>query len=403
MAGQPDAGQPDAGPDRAQPPGRPAAPPARAPAADRHALVWLHATDAEAADVLTLLARQIAEIRGAPPTLLTGTARSPGPAPTPDAIAAHLARHAPALLVLAGDALPAAVIDTARRHELPVFLLNARRPVLAGSWRRWPRALRRTLRAMALIHAADDDDARALRGMVQDRVPVMAGGALARFAPAPPCNASELEAMRRALGGRPCWFAWSLPPEEEEPALLAHVQALRRSHRLLLIITPRDMARGDALVERTRDVGFACARRALDQDITETTQVYVADTEDEPGLFLRLSAICFLGGSLTREAGTPKPILAASLGSALVFGPHAAPEDREILERLRQARAARRIAAPAELGDATAALLAPDVGAEAALRAWGVATEGADVTHALARRIVDTVRSGTGTSIGGPR
>ena len=367
----------------------------------RAAPVWLHATDAEAAAVLALLARQIGEIRDAPPTLLTGTTAEPGPSDAAEDVAAHLDRHAPALLVLSGEALPPALVDAARRRDLPIFLVNARRPVLPGQWRLWPGFLRGLLGAMAEIHAADSASATLLRGLAPAHVPVEASGPLALYPPAPPCNASELEAMRAVLAHRQCWFAWSLPAPEESAALLAHEQALRRSHRLLLIVSPRDPARGPELGEGARDVGFVCARRALDEEITETTQVYIADAEDEPGLFLRLAGTCFLGGSLTRGTDTPAPLLAAALGSALVFGPHASPADRGFLEQLRKARAARRIATTDELGDAVAALIAPDVGAEAALRAWSIATEGSDATHALARRICERARALSGDKAGG--
>jgi 3-deoxy-D-manno-octulosonic-acid transferase len=365
-----------------------AAPPRRRPA------VWLHATDAGAGTVLALLARQIAEIRGAPATVLTGTGNGteadPGPGEAPEAIAAHLDRHQPSLVVLSGAILPPALIDAARRRDLPILLVDARRPLLPGRWRFWPGLLRGLLGAMAAIHAVDDASAEHLRRLAPARVAVEATGPLARHPPAPPSNASELEAMRALLAHRQCWFAWSLPAAEEEAALLAHVQALRRAHRLLLIVAPRDAVRGPALAERARDVGFVCARRAPDEDLTETTQVYIADADDAPGLFLRLSGISFLGGSLSRGAGTPHPVLAAALGSVLVFGPHASA-DRPFLDRLRLARAARRVATTDELGDAVAALLAPEVGAEAALRAWSIATEGSDTTYALAREICERV------------
>jgi len=363
------------------------------PATARRRPVWLHATDDEAAAVLPLLARQMADLRGAPPTVLTGTRG--GPAMTTAAeIAAHLDHHAPALLVLSGTLLPPGLIDAARRRALPVLLVNARRPTIAGQWGLWPGFTRGLLGAIDEIHAVDRASAATLRQLAPPHVPVEMTGPLARFAPAPPYNAFELEAMRAALWHRQSWFAWSLPETEEEAALLAHVQALRRSHRLLLILSPRDPARGAALAERARDVGVNCARRSLDEDILETTQVYFADAEDEPGLFLRLAGICYLGGSLTRGAGTSSPLLAAALGSALIYGPFAASGDRALLDRLREARAARRIATMAELGDAASTLLAPEVGAEAALRAWSIVTEGSDATYALARRICERVGAG---------
>ena len=380
-------------------PVRGASAPSPAAAPGRRPCVWLHATDAEAAQTLTLLVRQMAELRGAPATLLTGGPH-PGPDDAPEAIAAFLDRHEPALLILAGAVLPPLLIDIAQRRGLAIQLVDVRRPILPGRWQFWPGFLRGLLGAMTEIHTVDAESAAYLRSLAPAHVAVAPTGPLARHLPAPPCNAFELEAMRDTLGHRPCWFAWSLPEVEEEATLLAHVQALRRAHRLFLILAPRDPARGADLAERARDVGFVCARRAPDQEITETTQVYIADAEEEPGLFLRLASICYLGGTLSRDAGSPAPVLAASLGSALVFGPQASPADRPFLDRLRQAQAARRIAGPNELGDAVAALLAPDIGADAALKAWSIATEGSDATHTLAKRICDALRNGNGNGNG---
>ncbi len=137
------------------------------------------------------------------------------------------------------------------------------------------------------------------------------------------CNAFELDALRKALGARPVWFAMTCPRVEVDAALLAHAQALRRAHRLLLIVQPRDPTPAEAIAHLARDAGFVCARRTLEEEITETTQVYIADTDDDPGLFLRLAPVSYLGGSLTEGTRAPPRRDGAALGSALVFGPHA--------------------------------------------------------------------------------
>ena len=48
------------------------------------------------------------------------------------------------------------------------------------------------------------------------------------------------------------------------------------------------------------------ARRAADEPITADTQVYVADTLGEMGLFYRLAPFCFLGGTLVKLGGQPE-------------------------------------------------------------------------------------------------
>ena len=51
------------------------------------------------------------------------------------------------------------------------------------------------------------------------------------------------------------------------------------------------------------------------------TDIYVADTMGELGLFYRLAPIVFMGGSLV-ERGGQNPIEAIKLGAAIVHGPH---------------------------------------------------------------------------------
>ena len=59
-----------------------------------------------------------------------------------------------------------------------------------------------------------------------------------------------------------------------------------------------------------------------DEDLpTATTDIYVADTMGELGLFYRLAPIVFMGGSLV-EHGGQNPIEAVKLGASIVHGPH---------------------------------------------------------------------------------
>lgn len=296
-----------------------------------------------------------------------------------------------AMVVLAGDALPTGLIERARERKLALMLVDVREPVLSGRWRLFPGTLRGVLRDFVAIHAADTAAASALTRQVRGAVPVYDTGSLARYAPAPGCNVAELDALRSALGARPTWFAHALPSEEVEAALLAHAHALRRAHRLLMIVQPQDPSIGAALETRARDVGFVCARRSLDEEIAEITQVYIADTDDDPGLFLRLAPVAFLGGSLTQGARPPSAVMAAALGSALVTGQHIDAGQAEFLQRLVASGGARQIGVAPALGEALSALLSPETGAEAALKAWTLATEGSEATRTVARAICDWI------------
>lgn len=339
-------------------------------------LIWLCAGEPDRHEPLRVLAAQLAELPVGPSLRLGAPAEFADPSLSPRAD----------LVVLAGDVIPVAMVETAAARGIPVFWIGAgpsprldRRGLLPGR-------LRRVLSGFSEIHARDDEAASALTRLLRGQVAVHPTGQPARLPAAGSCNISELEALREALAARPVWFAYSLPEAEFAAALAAHAVALRQAHRLLMIAAPREARDGAPLTERARERGFQTARRQTDDEIDEGTQIYIADAEDDPGLFLRLAPVTFLGGSLTKGAGSPPPEPAAALGTALVFGPAAGST---FLDRLRATGGGRKIARPEGLGPALAALLAPEVGAAAALQAWTLASEGSDVTWALARAIGD--------------
>jgi len=61
--------------------------------------------------------------------------------------------------------------------------------------------------------------------------------------------------------------------------------------------------------------------RSREELPTAATDIYVADTMGELGLFYRLSPIVFVGGSLVQHGGQ-NPIEAVKLGASIVHGPH---------------------------------------------------------------------------------
>lgn len=361
------------------------------------ATVWLYATDPEHLPALAVLAEQLRDFT-APPEIVVSRAGDDLSPASDDvaAIDAFLTRHAVQMLVVAGAYMPVTVMDRARAHGAAMFLVDAKHPIVPGRWRIGKGHTRSVLSRFAQIHAQDAQAATALTRLMRGQTAVFETGRLARFFPAAACNTYELEAMRRALGTRPVWFAYDLPVVETDAALLAHAHALRRAHRLLLILRPRDLEQGAVMAARSVDLGFVTARRANEEDIDESTQVYVADTDDDPGLFLRMAPVSFLGGSLTADCATSSAVNAAALGSALVFGPHNSGGDKDFLDRLGLAGGGRQIGVAPALGGALAALLAPDVGASAALKAWTLATEGSDATNAVARAIIDWLQLNRG-------
>src|SRR5213075_1702622 len=89
---------------------------------------------------------------------------------------------------------------------------------------------------------------------------------------------------------------------------------------LLTIIAPRHPVRGEAIAKMLQERGLCVARRAAGEPIAPNTDIYLADTLGELGLFFRLSGIAFIGGSLTGKGGH-NPFEAARLDCAVLHGP----------------------------------------------------------------------------------
>ncbi len=294
-------------------------------------------------------------------------------------VARFLDHWAPDLVALAeGEIWPSLIHETARRG-IPIAMINAR--MTDGARRRW-RFGRGAARALLsrLAHVQAQDDATASRllslGLPRDRLTVT--GTLKEGSAALPHDEAERVRVAAALGGRPCWLAASTHEGEEVAVAAAHSHALRSWHRLMLIVAPRHPHRGEAIAADLRADGWRVARRSEGEAIGPETQIYLADTMGEMGLWYRLCAVSFVGGSLA-PVGGHNPFEPAALGSAVLHGPNV-ENFADIYARLTEAEAAEEVDA-GTLGPTLAATLEPDVAARMARAAWEVCSEGGDVTE----------------------
>jgi 3-deoxy-D-manno-octulosonic-acid transferase len=121
--------------------------------------------------------------------------------------------------------------------------------------------------------------------------------------------------------GRPIIVAASTHPGEEEILMEAHRALAGFFPSLLSVIVPRHPARGTGIARAIAAAGLHVALRSREELPTATTDIYVADTMGELGLFYRLAPIVFMGGSLVPHGGQ-NPIEAIKLGASIVHGPH---------------------------------------------------------------------------------
>ncbi len=246
------------------------------------------------------------------------------------------------------------LIAATHARGIPMALINARMSARAAA--RWGRAsgfARRVLSAFTLVLAQTEGDAVRFRAL--GAAGATSPGNLKFAAPPLPADAAELARLRALVGDRPAWVAASTHPGEEAMVLAAHQRLAAGHPDLLTIIVPRHPDRG-AEVAALGD-GIALARRSLGQDPAAATQVLVADTLGELGLWYRLAQIAFVGGSLV-EHGGQNPLEPARLGCPVLVGPHTW-NFTEILDRMTAAGGLARL----DPGPDPAAALAEAVGA----------------------------------------
>ncbi len=133
----------------------------------------------------------------------------------------------------------------------------------------------------------------------------------------------ELKVLKKQIGNRPFWVAASTHPGEEYICAQVHQKLRKEYPDLLTIIVPRHPERGDSLAEDLK--GFRLVRRSQDEGIMELTEVYLADTLGEIGLFFKLAPIVFIGGSMVKREdesliGGHNPIEPAHFNCAILHG-----------------------------------------------------------------------------------
>lgn len=299
-------------------------------------LMWIHgASVGESLSVLPLVSR----LQGLRPDLgflvTTGTVTSarlmaerlpPGafhqyaPLDHPRYVEAFLDHWKPQAALFVESEFWPNLILAARRKIGFMGLINGRvSPKSFEHWRRRPKTIRYLLAAFDLMIAQDHQNAERLSLLSGRDTPTL-GNLKHAAAPLPGAD-GELAALRAMIGQRAIWLAASTHPGEEPSIYNAHRLLKESFPDLLTLLAPRHPERGAEIAALGAENGLRTSRRSKNEPIERDTDVYIADTLGELGLFYRLSEIAFVGGSLTPKGGH-NPLEPARLGGAILHGPH---------------------------------------------------------------------------------
>ncbi len=242
------------------------------------------------------------------------------PYDSPRYVARFLDHWRPSLaLFIESDLWPNLILSSAARR-LPMMLINGR--MSHRSFPRWRRAnatISALLGRFDICMAQSQVDAERFAALGSRNV--ITTGNLKLDVPAPPADAAKLERLMSVTRGRPIIVAASTHPGEEDMLVDTHRALAGLFPQLLSVVVPRHPDRGAAIARNVGATGLRVGLRSHEELPTASTDIYVADTMGELGLFYRLAPIVFMGGSLVPHGGQ-NPIEAVKLGASIVHGPH---------------------------------------------------------------------------------
>lgn len=337
-------------------------------------LIWVHAASiGEAQSALILVERLQRLTPGTQILMTTGTVSSANmmrknlpvgamhqfyPVDHPAWARTFLDHWHPNLVLWMESELWPNMLTDIKTRGIPAILVNAR--LSEKSFRRWSwfgSAAKEVLGAFSLILAQGEKEAARFRALGAQNV--SATGNIKYSAKPLPFSENDLKAISGALGQRPLWLYASSHKGEESLACRVHQKLKLKFPDLLTIIVPRHP-------ERRQDIAATCEQANLKFVLrgesktppSYETDIYIADTFGELGLFYRLSPLTCIGRSFSDDGGGGhNPIEAAQLNCAVLYGPNVQFQ-RELFEEMSNAGGALGVKNESELEDVVAGFLA---------------------------------------------
>lgn len=365
-------------------------------------LIWGHATSLDHANALTQLADRLVAQRPGLHMLLTTQEDVAAPVHAHPAVLhqtlpedsvadseTFLDHWRPDLCLWTGGNLRPAVLTCADRRGIGLILVDAEETrLLRSNWRWLPDLPKALLARFSVILTRTPGTARQLQRMGFRQTKVEVSGTFQEGAIALPHDEALREQLAEMLRGRPVWLAAMAQPEELDLILEAHRAVSRLSHRLFLILVPDDETRADLFRARLDAGDWRYAVWSEGVMPLETTQVLLADTRGEMGLWYRLATITLMASSLVQGQAGHDPNEPAAHGSAILYGPHVS-RFLPHFTRYSQVGAARIVRDVDTLSGALGRLIAVDQSAAMAHAAWDVATTGAAVMDRISDLVQD--------------
>lgn len=207
-----------------------------------------------------------------------------------------------------------------KKKNIPAALINAR--LSDKSVRRWSIVrgfFQSLLSCFSVILAQTQRDFENLQSLSIDTVQTV--GNLKDVALPLPFDSIAFDDVRLCTHGRTLILYASTHQGEEIIAMDIHKRLQKEVPNLLSIIVPRHPKRGAKIVQSFQDSDLNIALRSMKMSPRINTDIYIADTLGELGLFYRLCNIVFVGNSMHVKPGGGHNLLEpALLDCAIISG-----------------------------------------------------------------------------------
>lgn len=205
------------------------------------------------------------------------------------------------------------------KRGVPAALVNARmRPDTFAKWQHAKGLAAKMLGAFTLTLVGARDYLVYFKTLGAKNVHYL--GSLKLGAKALPVDPDKLYQLKTMIEMRPCIGFLQTHPTEEDLAAEVFHELKKSQPGLLAVVAPRKHTRGQEIKDDLQEKGLNVALRTLGEEITPQTDVYVADTIGEMGLWYTLCPVTVIGGSFVNFGGQ-NPIEGMHFGAAVLYGP----------------------------------------------------------------------------------
>lgn len=247
-----------------------------------------------------------------------------------------------------------AMLSSIKRKNIPLILINGR--ISNKSFKRWQQfdfICKELLSCFSLCLGQSEEDAYRLQVLGAQNTLCLGN---LKYAGLPlPIDENKKNEIIQQIGNRTFWLASSTHNDEEIRIAKVHKRLKVKFPDLLTIIAPRHPQRGEEIKTEIEKIELKTSLRSQNEPIHSDTDIYIANTIGEMGLWYDLAKLVFIGGSLVPHGGQ-NFMEPSRVRDAVIVGPHM-HNFTDAMNRAKKADAVIQVTDTEELGEVIEQLL----------------------------------------------